>query len=144
MSVTDQTLNRLNIPRNEEGPVFDEPWQAQAFALTLKLVENGHFSWGEWAELLGAEITTATKQGCGCGNEDYYLCWLAALEKIVTAKKILSKDQLAIRKEQWRCANEHTDFGKPIKLSADVNIDDPMLLPASSENEMHQENKEPN
>lgn len=109
-------LKEMDIPRNEDGPVFDEPWQAQAFALTVNLSEAGHFAWSEWAEVFGAEIAEASKKGNGCGNENYYLCWLAALEKIVTAKKILTSEQLTNRKHEWRRANEHTDFGEPILL----------------------------
>jgi len=118
MSDFDNVLDEMAIPRNEEGPVFDEPWQAQAFALTVKLNEAGHFTWGEWADIFGAEIARASKDGRRCGNENYYLCWLAALETIVTAKNILSSDQIADRKRGWRHANEHTEFGKAIKLEA--------------------------
>ena len=35
------------IPRDEDGPVFDTPWQAQAFAMTVKLHEAGVFEWNE-------------------------------------------------------------------------------------------------
>ncbi len=116
MTPNDDFLQEIAIPRNEEGPVFDEPWQAQVFALTVKLSESGHFTWPEWAEIFGAEIAAATKAGRGCGNEDYYLCWLAALEKIVGVKKILTQEQLSVRKEEWRHAGEHTDHGQPIEL----------------------------
>lgn len=116
MSEMDQALVDLPIPKDEEGPIFEEPWQAQAFAMTVKLNEAGHFTWSEWAEMFGAEIATATKDGRGCGNEDYYLCWLAALEKLLSEKEIVSSDQQASRKEEWRHANDHTEFGQPIKL----------------------------
>lgn len=116
MSDLQNTLEQIAIPRNEEGPVFDEPWQAQAFALTVKLNEAGHFTWSEWADIFGAEIAKATKEGRGCGNEDYYMCWLAALETIVSVKNILSREQLFSRKEEWQHANAHTEYGKPIKL----------------------------
>ncbi len=116
MSDLDPVLETMEIPRNDEGPVFDEPWQAQAFALTVSLNEKGAFTWSEWADIFGAEIAVASKEGRGCGNENYYLCWLAALEKIVGTKDILSEDQLLTRKEEWRHANEHTEHGKPIEL----------------------------
>jgi nitrile hydratase accessory protein len=119
MSDVMDALAHTAIPRDEDGPVFDEPWQAQAFALTVKLNEAGHFSWSEWADIFGAEIATATREGRGCGNEDYYLCWLAALEKIVAVKDMLTEDQLLSRKEEWRHANEHTDHGQPIVLQAE-------------------------
>lgn len=112
----DWSLEKIDIPRDADGPVFEEPWQAQAFALTVKLNEQGQFSWSEWTEIFGAEIEAATSAGEGHGNEGYYLCWLAALEKIVARKNLLTPEQLAVRKEEWRHANEHTEYGKPILL----------------------------
>ena len=48
------TLSQLNpIP---EQPVFAEPWEAQAFALAVRLSEQGHFTWKEWAAELAAEL----------------------------------------------------------------------------------------
>ena len=34
-------------PHDEGGPVFREPWEAQAFAMTLSLHERGLFTWPE-------------------------------------------------------------------------------------------------
>ena len=113
----DQALEMVAIPRDDEGPVFDEPWQAQAFAISVKLNEAGQFTWSEWADIFGAEIAAATSRGEGVGNEAYYLCWLAALEKIVDQKNLLTAEQLRARKEEWRHAAAHTDHGKPIELS---------------------------
>jgi hypothetical protein len=44
------------LPRDDDGPVFREPWEAQAFAMTLTLYEQGIFTWTEWAAALAAEI----------------------------------------------------------------------------------------
>jgi hypothetical protein len=33
--------------RDADAPTFNEPWEAQAFALTLQLHEAGHFTWRE-------------------------------------------------------------------------------------------------
>ncbi|MCF8467596.1 MAG: nitrile hydratase accessory protein [Sneathiella sp.] len=113
----DQALEIVDIPRDDEGPVFEEPWQAQAFAITVKLNEAGQFTWSEWADIFGSEIAAATQRGDGVGNEAYYLCWLAALEKIVGQKSLLTVEQLLARKEEWRHAAAHTEHGQPIKLS---------------------------
>jgi hypothetical protein len=40
------------LPRDTGGPVFAEPWEAQAFALAVRLSEQGHFTWKEWAAAL--------------------------------------------------------------------------------------------
>ena len=75
-----------SLPRDEDGPVFDEPWQAQAFAMTVWLHEQGHFTWPEWAEHLGAEISAAQSEGDPDQGDTYYLHWLKALETLVAEK----------------------------------------------------------
>ncbi len=69
------------IPLDGGEPVFREPWEAQAFAMTVRLYERGLFIWTEWAQALGAEIA-----GAGDRPSDYYRLWLSALEKLVAAK----------------------------------------------------------
>jgi nitrile hydratase accessory protein len=106
------------IPRDSEGPVFAEPWQAQAFALAVKLSEQGHFSWKEWAAALASEL----KAAADCGEPDdgsrYYQHWLAALERLVTAKGLSDAPALLARKEAWAEAYRHTPHGKPVELAA--------------------------
>jgi nitrile hydratase accessory protein len=80
------------LPRDAEGPVFDAPWEAQAFAMAVSLHERGCFAWREFAERLGAEIATA---------RPYYYCWLAALEKLVADKGLVRADELRHRRDEW-------------------------------------------
>ena len=70
------------LPRDEGGPVFHEPWQAQAFAMTLALYKRGLFAWPEWAAALGAEIKRAQAAGDPDRGDTYYHHWLAALEQL--------------------------------------------------------------
>lgn len=91
-----------SLPVDEKGPVFKEPWQAQAFALTLKLHEQGVFTWREWAEGLGAAIAAARAEGDPDLGDTYYHHWLTALEKITADKGLLTAGLLAERKEQAR------------------------------------------
>lgn len=51
------------LPRDEAGPVFAEPWQAQAFALAIKLSERGYFTWKQWANALALELAEAAERG---------------------------------------------------------------------------------
>jgi nitrile hydratase accessory protein len=74
--------------------VFREPWEAQAFAMTLLLEACGAFSWAEWAQALGEEIRRAQHAGDPDSGETYYRHWLAALERMVTAKGIASPTAL--------------------------------------------------
>jgi len=95
---------------------FKEPWQAHAFAIAVRLHEQGLFTWSEWAETLSSFIKAA---GPDDNVENYYHHWMAALETIVDAKKAASKAELATRKGQWDRAAKATPHGKPILLDAD-------------------------
>jgi nitrile hydratase accessory protein len=104
------------LPRDEGGPVFAEPWQAQAFALAIKLSEQGHFTWKEWAETLAAELKAAEQRGEPDDGSRYYEHWLAALEHLVTRTGLTDSAALAERKEAWADAYRHTPHGKPVVL----------------------------
>jgi len=122
MSNIDQTAARRaarevpSIPRDAEGPVFREPWEAQAFAMALALHERGVFTWPEWAATLGAEIKRAQAAGDPDTGATYYLHWLNALERLVAEKGVASGDLLARTKHAWEHACERTPHGKPIEL----------------------------
>ena len=88
------------IPLDEEGPVFREPWQAQAFALVLKLHEQGHFTWAEWAERLNRAISAARAAGDPDLGNTYYHHWLAALEGIAADKRLVTSEALARRRDE--------------------------------------------
>ena len=98
------------IPRDRDGPVFAEPWEAQAFAMAVKLNEAGVFGWGEWAETLGAELKAAPER-------PYYESWLVALERLAEAKGVTSPEERAARIEAWDRAARATPHGQPILLS---------------------------
>jgi nitrile hydratase accessory protein len=108
-------LSRL--PRDEGGPVFAEPWQAQAFALAVGLSDRGYFTWKEWAEALADELTVATNRGESDDGSHYYEHWLAALERLVTAKGLSDPSALLARKEAWADAYRHTPHGKAVELA---------------------------
>jgi nitrile hydratase accessory protein len=105
------------LPRDEGGPVFAEPWQAQAFALAVKLSEQGHFTWKEWAVTLADELKAAANRGEPDDGSHYYNHWLVALERLVTAKGLSDSAALLARKEAWAEAYRHTPHGKPVELS---------------------------
>ena len=79
--------------------MFAEPWQAQAFALAVKLSEAGHFTWREWTETLAAELKAAADRGEPDDGARYYAHWLAALERLVAAKGLIDGKALAEREE---------------------------------------------
>jgi nitrile hydratase accessory protein len=107
---------RAAIPRDDEGPVFRAPWEAQAFAMTLMLHERGHFAWTEWANRLAREIAAAKARGEHDDGSRYYEYWLAALEKLVADKGLLGAGELLARKDEWETAARETPHGRPIEL----------------------------
>ncbi len=104
------------LPRDDGGPVFREPWEAQAFALAVALNERGLFTWSEWAASLGAEIKRAQAAGDPDLGNTYYRHWLAALERILAAKGIASAALLARYRDAWDHAADRTPHGTPIEL----------------------------
>ena len=98
------------LPKEEDGPVFAEPWEAQAFAMAVKLNEAGVFTWGEWADTLGAELKAVPQR-------PYYESWLAALERLSVAKGLTSEAERVARVAAWDRAAKATPHGEPITLS---------------------------
>ncbi len=98
-----------DIVLDDGEPVFDAPWEAQAFAMTVRLFENGLFTWNEWASSLSAEIH-------GGIEREYYRHWLCALEKLVAEKQIMSLSDIDSRERAWHDAAARTPHGEPIEL----------------------------
>lgn len=107
------------LPCDAEGPVFAEPWQAQAFAMTVALHQSGLFSWPEWADALSAEIKTAQAHGDPDHGDTYYDHWLNALEKLIIAKGVADPEILSALRDAWDRAADATPHGQPILLEND-------------------------
>jgi nitrile hydratase accessory protein len=116
MSIDQAIAAVPGIPRGPEGPVFREPWEAHAFAMTVALHERGLFSWGEWTAVLGDEIKRAQAGGDPDTGETYYRHWLAALERIVAEKGVTDTAALARYRGAWDHAADRTPHGMPIEL----------------------------
>lgn len=104
------------LPRDAEGPVFEAPWQAQAFALAVKLSELGYFSWKTWARTLAEEIAGADARGEPDDGSAYYHHWVAALERLVAGRDLIDPAALADRKDAWADAYRHTPHGQSVEL----------------------------
>jgi nitrile hydratase accessory protein len=105
------------LPRDEHGPVFREPWEAQAFAMALALRQRGLFTWSEWAAALGEEIKRAQRAGDPDTGETYYRHWLATLERLVAEKGVASAETLGRYRDAWDRAADRTPHGAPIELT---------------------------
>ena len=109
-------LELAGLPRDEGGPVFRTPWQAQAFAMTLALYERGLFTWPEWAQALAAGIRAAPAQVGEDAGDAYYRQWLETLEGMVAAKGASSPAELQSYQQAWDHAADRTPHGRPIEL----------------------------
>lgn len=105
-----------SLPRDDGGPVFAEPWQAQVFALAVRLSSQGHFTWTEWAAALAEQLKAAADRGEPDDGSRYYEHWLAALEQLVTAKELTEPTALDERKQAWIDAYRQTPHGHPVEL----------------------------
>jgi len=114
--MSDPPADFTGQPRDDLGPVFREPWEAQAFAMTLALHQQGLFSWSEWAEALAAQIAHAQAAGDADLGDTYYRHWLAALETLVAAKGASSSDELSRYRRAWAHAADRTPHGQPLDL----------------------------
>ena len=111
------TDNVPGIPRDEDGPVFREPWEAHAFAMALTLHDRGVFTWTEWASALAAEIKRAQANGDPDTGETYYRHWLATLERLVAEKGVTTSETLSRYRNAWDHAADRTPHGAPIELT---------------------------
>jgi nitrile hydratase accessory protein len=105
-----------SIPRDDEGPVFRAPWEAQAFAMALTLHDRGLFTWTEWAATLADQIRRAQAAGDPDTGETYYQHWLATLERLVAEKGVTTVDTLHRYRDAWDHAADRTPHGLPIEL----------------------------
>jgi nitrile hydratase accessory protein len=108
-----------SVARDASGPVFREPWEAQAFAMTLTLCERGVFSWPQWTTFLADEIQRAQAAGDPDNGETYYRHWLAALERIVVSSGVATTAMLDRYRDAWETAVDRTPHGKPIELRSE-------------------------
>ena len=102
------------LPRDSNGPIFAEPWQAQAFALTVHLSQAGYFPWREWADALAAVLREAAARGTPDDGSRYYDHWLIALERLCLAKGLTDVVALDVRTAAWADAYRRTPHGRPV------------------------------
>ena len=118
-AVAQATRVLQDLPRDDDGPVFREPWEAQAFAMALSLHERGLFTWKEWAAALADEIKIAQAGGDPDTGTTYYRHWLATLEKMVARKGVATIEIQHRYRDAWDHAADRTPHGSPIVLRPD-------------------------
>ncbi len=105
------------LPADGDGPVFDAPWQAQAFSLVVNLHKAGLFEWKTWAEIFSAEIAAAPARPDESVNDAYYRQWVAAMERLLASLGLVAEDDVADRAQQWNQAYLNTPHGQPVSLN---------------------------
>lgn len=118
ISISSTTTLSATDPTGDtpSADAFAEPWQAQAFALAVRLSEAGYFTWREWTAALGAQLQAAANRGEPDDGSRYYEHWVAALEQLVTSKGLTDAQTLAARKDEWAEAYRETPHGQPVEL----------------------------
>ena len=115
---TPDVANLPGLPLDDGEPVFREPWEAHAFAMTLRLHQQGLFTWTEWADALARQIKAAQAEGDADLGDTYYRHWMAALETLVAAKGVSSAEELERWRLAWDRAADRTPHGQPIEVTA--------------------------
>jgi nitrile hydratase accessory protein len=110
--------NLPSLPRDQDGPVFNQPWEAKAFALAVRLSEAGCFTWPEWVKIFSQEIDAAEERGDPDLGDTYYQHWVNALERICAEKGLIGSAEMQRRTATWRRAYLNTPHGQPVELSA--------------------------
>lgn len=116
MSEPRDAMELPGLPRDEGGPVFGAPWEAQAFAMAVALNERGAFTWKEWAATLAEVIAEVRERGEADDGSGYYVHWLTALERITQRKRLVTEALLEARRRAWEEAARRTPHGQPIVL----------------------------
>ena len=96
---------------NTPDAPFEEPWQAQIFAMTVALNEAGHFTWSEWTALFGPRVQKS-------GAAEYWRLWSEAFVAMLDMKGIAGADEVKALTARWQEAARATPHGTPILLSA--------------------------
>ncbi len=104
------------LPVDGDEPVFAEPWEAQAFAMTVALHERGVFTWPEWTAALSSRIDAAGAAGDPDLGDTYYRHWLAALEDVLSAAGVADAAEQERLRVAWDRAARRTPHGQPIEL----------------------------
>ncbi len=112
-----EDYSKIKLPQDTDGPVFDHPWQAQAFSMIVHLNKQGHFAWKEWVDTFSKEIKASPDLPGESTNDAYYRQWIAALENMVTSLGVANSTEITERAEEWRKAYINTPHGQPIVLA---------------------------
>ena len=110
---------RPDDPLAPPGPVFAEPWQAEALAVADALVRAGTVTADAWAAALGAELCAADARGEPDSEATYYRSVVAALETLSEEHGLVTAGDRDVRRAAWEDAYRRTPHGAPVRLADD-------------------------
>lgn len=116
MMTTAAETTLQDILREQADRAFDSPWQAQAFALVVRLQKSGHITWENWVRVFSRQVAASPARLGESVNDAYYRQWLAALEQIVVESGFLAPGDTDMRTSLWRAAFVNTPHGQPVRL----------------------------
>ena len=93
-------------PRADGALKFSHPWERTAFGVALALSRDGHFEWEDFRQHLIAAI--GDWEGSNEIDDpswNYYDQWLSALEAVVIAAGLASRDEIASRATAGQAAH---------------------------------------
>ncbi|GGH22211.1 nitrile hydratase accessory protein [Cribrihabitans marinus] len=97
-------------------PVFEQPWHAQVFAMTVHLNETGLFTWPEWTVRFSAVLQRHGLARDLDGGDDYFLAWLDTLESLLSDTAGTEPGEIDALRDAWRRAYLDTPHGTPVRL----------------------------
>lgn len=111
----DQWLARA-LPQTG-ATVFEQPWQAQAFALIVHLHQAGFFPWSDWVQTFSEVIARSPARQDESINDAYYRQWTTAMEQLVAQLGFTEVASITHRADEWRQAYLNTPHGEPVALA---------------------------
>lgn len=106
------------LPETAEQ-VFNAPWQARAFALTVQLNDTGLLPWSTWTEVFSrqlARVQVPDRSRSGPAGDGYYRAWLLALQDVLQSLGFVTSDEVESVTEAWQAAAHVTPHGQPVEL----------------------------
>ena len=101
---------------DEQRRVFDESWQAEAYALVQVLIETGRISSSQWAKAFGAALREAAGRGEPDSSDTYYATLCETLQRVLIAGGRVQDAEIRQRIDDWRAAYRRTPHGTPVRL----------------------------
>ncbi|PCJ05242.1 MAG: nitrile hydratase accessory protein [Rhodobacteraceae bacterium] len=105
------------LPASPPEPVFQQPWHAQVFALTISLNEIGRFSWPEWVARFSDVLAQHGLDKDLDGGDDYFTAWLATLEAILAEDGAAPAPEVDRLRDDWERAYLDTPHGDVVRLT---------------------------